>query len=139
MYTNGRQMLVSTNPFPASWTSSISHDEETGHIIMDGTPICLLYDSSGRLAALEGCPSVVAGQNRHLTCEQASDTGLVCNIPAMRCGSSDCTDLGGVWNRFYLLSWEEGVWLIVIGADDLSQNDVPLQSLESISMAIETV
>ncbi|KAF0645076.1 hypothetical protein NXS19_012896 [Fusarium pseudograminearum] len=139
MYTNGRQIVVSAELFLAPWLSSITYEHETGYLRVGSNPLCVMYEPSGRLAALANCQSVVEGQYRHLTCDPPSDAGLVCNIPAMRCDNGGCTDLGEIWNRFYLLGWDEDVWIIVIGADDLSTSDAPAQGIQPISMAIETV
>ncbi|KAM0395379.1 hypothetical protein ACHAQC_005230 [Fusarium culmorum] len=139
MYTDGRQILASAGPFPASWSSSITYEHETGYLRVGSNPLCVMYEPSGRLAALGNCKSVVEGQYRHLTCDPPSDAGLVCNIPAMSCDNGGCTDLGEIWNRFYLLGWDEGMWIIVIGADDLSTSDAPAQGIRPISMATETI
>lgn len=102
---------------------------------MNDVPLCLMYDSSGRLAALVSCPSGVNGQYRHLTCQPPSSAGLVRTIRAMVCDHSGCTDLGYTWDHWYLLGWDEGTWLLVIGADDLTTaRDAPMQGLEPVGM-----
>ncbi|KAJ4009163.1 hypothetical protein NW752_009462 [Fusarium irregulare] len=44
MHTNGRQVLVSTGPFSSSWSSSITYDEGTGYLVVNGVPLCIMYD-----------------------------------------------------------------------------------------------
>ncbi|RGP74065.1 hypothetical protein FSPOR_1760 [Fusarium sporotrichioides] len=136
VYTNGQGVMASTYPFPVSWSRSIAYNDETRYPMVDDTPLCIAYDLSGRLAAI-GCGSVVTGQSYHLTCEPPSDAGLVCDIPAMRCDDRGYADLGKIWNKFYLLGFDEGVWMILIGADDLSTSDAPMQGIWPIGMTIE--
>ncbi|KAJ4129144.1 hypothetical protein NW768_007678 [Fusarium equiseti] len=140
MHSDGRQVLISTYQFPSSWTSSITYDQETQHLKVNGNPLCVIGEPAGRLAGLAGCPSVVAGQYRHLTCQPPSAAGFICNMPAVKCTDAGCTELGYTWNHFYLLGWDEGTWLLVIGADDLTtERDAPLQGLEPVGVDIRTV
>nr|CEG05410.1 unnamed protein product [Fusarium clavum] len=136
MYASSNQVRVSTSPFSAPFTTSISYEENTEHIMVNNIPLCVWYSSHGRMAPLEPCKSVAPESQRPLTCEKPTAAGLKCHVPARACNGESCTELGYDWDKFYLLDMEDGVFVVVLGADDLTTERDARQGLEPIGMDI---
>jgi hypothetical protein len=74
-----------------------------------------------------------------LICEKPTAAGLKCRVPARACYGESCTELGYDWNQFFLLGWDDGVFVVVIGADDLTtERDAPFNGLEPVGMDVRT-
>ncbi|KAM0244336.1 hypothetical protein ACHAP5_006352 [Fusarium lateritium] len=149
LHSDGRALQLRTAqfayPYPANYPeAALSYDQETQHLLLGETPLCIMYDSQGIIASMSICQSILRGQYAYLTCDSPSNGALSCNIPAMRYDgpSASLVDLGQTWSQFYYLETNKqnpGVGWAVIGRAGLTSNEIKYQNFDPISIITRAV
>ncbi|KAM0187298.1 hypothetical protein ACHAPA_008847 [Fusarium lateritium] len=149
LHSDGRALQLRTAqfayPYPANYPEAVlSYDQDTQHLLLGETPVCIMYDSQGILASMSICQGIPRGQYAYLTCDSPSNGALSCNIPAMKYDgpSASLVNLGQTWSQFYFLEANKqnpGLGFAVIGRAGLTSNDIKYQNFDPISIITRAV
>ncbi|WKT48348.1 hypothetical protein QSH57_013278 [Fusarium oxysporum f. sp. vasinfectum] len=126
-----------TTPYPATFPeAALSYDQETQHLLINGVPFCVYYDTQGIIGGLYACQGVPTGQYGYLTCDPPSNGGLACNVPGLQYDqpSSSLIDLGQTWSQFYYLEQMTGLGTLLIGRAGLTKNEIKYNRFDPINI-----
>ncbi|KAK2672684.1 hypothetical protein RAB80_012763 [Fusarium oxysporum f. sp. vasinfectum] len=128
-----------TTPYPATFPeAALSYDQETQHLLINGVPLCVYYDTQGIIGGLYACQGVPTGQYGYLTCDPPSNGGLACNVPGLQYDqpSSSLIDLGQTWSQFYYLEQMTGLGTLLIGRAGLTKNEIKYNRFDPINILV---
>ncbi|KAK7582009.1 hypothetical protein V3481_014087 [Fusarium oxysporum f. sp. vasinfectum] len=131
-----------TTPYPATFPeAALSYDQETQHLLINGVPLCVYYDTQGIIGGLYACQGVPTGQYGYLTCDPPSNGGLACNVPGLQYDqpSSSLIDLGQTWSQFYYLEQMTGLGTLLIGRAGLTKNEIKYNRFDPINILVREV
>ncbi|EXM04427.1 hypothetical protein ACKRZS_003408 [Fusarium odoratissimum] len=146
LHSNGQYFQIRTSqyttPYPATFPeAALSYDQATQHLLINGVPLCVYYDTQGIIGGLYACQGVPTGQYGYLTCDPPSNGGLACNVPGLQYDqpSSSLIDLGQTWSQFYYLEQMTGLGTLLIGRAGLTKNEIKYNRFDPINILVREV
>ncbi|EMT73925.1 hypothetical protein FOC4_g10002966 [Fusarium odoratissimum] len=127
LHTNGQpEYSVMIGAFLTWPTGQFKYEEGTGHILVDGNPLCTVsYQGNFDFVSVIVCPTTLSFYHAPLVCDRPTGSSLKCSVAAklFTCitdngGTRTCTTTDVSWSNMYSAPWVNGVYQLRFAAAD---------------------
>lgn len=96
-------------------------EPSTGHLLIEGSPVCAEFGLGSRWVRILGCPSPMLPRHEYLRCDPGVDGDeLRCRVHALSCASLGvgmgygCERTGQEWTQFHSSNWLPATYFVTM-------------------------